>query len=75
MRIRDPGWKKYESGIRNRKNTDQGSGMVKYGSGIRDEPPGSATLVGSLLNVQVITLVVQCTIILSLKIRSIRSTF
>jgi hypothetical protein len=34
MRIRDPGWK----------NSDQSSGMEKFGSGIRDKHPGSATL-------------------------------
>ena len=32
MRIRDPGWRQF------------GSGMEKVGSGIRDKHPGSATL-------------------------------
>jgi hypothetical protein len=27
MRIRDPGWKKFGSGIRDRKNSDPGSGI------------------------------------------------
>jgi hypothetical protein len=35
MRIRDPGWKKFGTGIR---------GWKKVGSGIRDKRPGSATL-------------------------------
>jgi hypothetical protein len=37
MRIRDPGWKKFRSGIR-------GPGWKEVGSGIRDKHPGSATL-------------------------------
>jgi hypothetical protein len=39
MRIRDPEWKNSDPGseIRN-------PGMKKIGSGIRDKPPGSATL-------------------------------
>ncbi len=32
MRVRDPGWKKF------------GSGIEKFGSGIRDKHPGSATV-------------------------------
>jgi hypothetical protein len=39
MRIRDPGWKESGSGIRDVKN---------FGSGIRDNHPGSATLVKAI---------------------------
>jgi hypothetical protein len=42
MRIRDPGRKKFGSGIRDGKNSDQGSVMEKIR--IRDNNPGSATL-------------------------------
>jgi hypothetical protein len=37
MRIRDPGWKQFGSGIRDGKKSDPGSG-------IRDKHPGSPTL-------------------------------
>jgi hypothetical protein len=37
MRIRDPGWRQFGSGIRDGK---------KVGPGIRDKHPGSATLLG-----------------------------
>jgi hypothetical protein len=37
MRIRDPGWRQFGSGIRD-------PGWKKVGSGIRDKHPGSATL-------------------------------
>jgi hypothetical protein len=37
MRIRDPGWRQFGSGIRDGKKSD-------LGSGIRDKHPGSATL-------------------------------
>ncbi len=37
MRIRDPGWKKFGSGIRD-------AGWKKVGSGIRDKHLGFATL-------------------------------
>jgi hypothetical protein len=37
MRIRDPGWRQFGSGIRD-------PGWTKVGSGIRDKHPGSATL-------------------------------
>jgi hypothetical protein len=37
MRIRDPGWRQFGSGIRD-------LGWNKVGSGIRDKHPGSATL-------------------------------
>jgi hypothetical protein len=40
--IRDPGWKKFGSEIRDGKNSDPG--RKKVGSGIRDKLPGSATL-------------------------------
>jgi hypothetical protein len=59
MRIRDPGWKKFGSGIeqiriREGKNSDPRSGMEKFGSvpfgsGIRDKYPGSATLLCRML--------------------------
>jgi hypothetical protein len=42
VRIRDPGWKKFRSGIQNGKNLDPG--WKKFGFGIRDVYPGSATL-------------------------------
>jgi hypothetical protein len=38
MRIRDPGWRQFGSGI-------QDPGWKKVGSGIRDKHPGSATLI------------------------------
>jgi hypothetical protein len=43
MRIRDPGWKEFGSGIREGKKSDPGYGKEK--SRIRDKHPGSATLV------------------------------
>jgi hypothetical protein len=46
MRIRDPGWRQFGSGIRDGKKSDPGSGMEK--SRIRDKHPVSATLVSSL---------------------------
>jgi hypothetical protein len=62
IRIRDeknlgPGWKEFGSGIRDGKNSDPGwkefgSGIrdgKKFGSGIRDKHPGSATLVESCM--------------------------
>ncbi len=42
MRIRDPGWRQFGSGIRDGKKSDPGSG-------IRDKHPGSATLVAGEL--------------------------
>ena len=44
MRIRDPGWRQFGSGIWDGDSSDPGSGMEKVGSGIRDKHPGSATL-------------------------------
>jgi hypothetical protein len=52
-----PGWKEFGSGIRDGKNSDPGwkefgSGIrdgKKFGSGIRDKHPGSATLVESCM--------------------------
>jgi hypothetical protein len=38
MRIRNPGWKQFGSGIRDEKKSDPGFG-------IRDKHPGSATLI------------------------------
>ncbi len=49
MQIRDPGWKKFGSGIEKTRIRDKplGSGIrdKHLGSGIRDKHPGSATLV------------------------------
>jgi hypothetical protein len=42
MRIRDPGWRQFGSGIETVRIRD--SGWEKVGSGIRDKHPGSATL-------------------------------
>ncbi len=42
IRIRDPEWQKFGSGIRNGKNSDPGSGMKKIR--IRDKHPGSAII-------------------------------
>jgi hypothetical protein len=53
MRIWDPGWKEFGSGIRDGKNrvrdpgwkkSGPGSGMERIGSGIRDKHPEFATL-------------------------------
>jgi hypothetical protein len=41
IRIRDPGWRQFGSGIRDGKKSD-------LGSGIRDKHPGSATLDNSV---------------------------
>ncbi len=43
MRIRDPGWRQFGSGIRDGKRSDRGSG-------IQDKHPGSATLAECLKN-------------------------
>ncbi len=51
MRILDPGWENFGSGIRDGKTSDPGSGMEKnLDPGkekirIRDKHPGSATLI------------------------------
>jgi hypothetical protein len=47
IRNRDPGWKKFGSGIRDGKNSDPGSGMEKIR--IRDKHPESATVSPSCL--------------------------
>ncbi len=51
MRIRDPGWKQFGSGIRDGNNSDLGSGMEK--NRFRDKHPGSATLYFSHVPVNV----------------------
>jgi hypothetical protein len=42
MRIRDPGWRQFGSGMETVRIRDPG--WKKVGSGIRDKHPGSATL-------------------------------
>jgi hypothetical protein len=46
MRIQDPGWRQFGSGIRD-------PGWKKVGSGIRDKHPGSATLVKTFNGIKI----------------------